>query len=277
MTIQLTEIQKQRLWELNADIDLEKKVFSDAQERNASFKIWERKLVEEEKQRLRNLRNYRYRPLICEIERILIDKLTEEGFVQVFTPIILAKGSLEKMSITAENPLINQVFWVGKSKCLRPMLAPNLYYLLKRLVRLWEKPIRIFEVGPCFRKESKGSHHSNEFTMLNLVELGLPEESRAGRLNELVTLLMKAIGISGYRLVLKPCVVYGETLDIMTDIELGSAAMGPHPLDDAWGIVNPWVGLGLGLERLVMAKEGYRNIQRTGRSLIYLDGVRLNI
>jgi len=63
----------------------------------------------------------------------------------------------------------------------------------------------------------------------------------------------------------------------MTDIELGSAAMGPHPLDDAWGIVNPWVGLGLGLERLVMAKQGYQNIQRTGRSLIYLDGVRLNI
>jgi len=37
------------------------------------------------------------------------------------------------------------------------------------------------------------------------------------------------------------------------------------------------VGLGLGLERLVMAKQGYQNIQRTGRSLIYLDGVRLNI
>jgi len=277
MTITLTEIQKQRLRELNADINLEEKVFSDAQERDANFKIWEKKLVEEGKQRLQNLRNHHCRPLICELEQTLINKLIEEGFVQVVTPIILAKESLEKMSITAENPLINQVFWIGKSKCLRPMLAPNLYYLLKRLVRLWEKPIRIFEVGPCFRKESKGSHHLNEFTMLNLVELGLPEESRIGRLKELATLLMEAIGISGYRLISKPCVVYGETLDIMTDIELGSAAMGPHPLDDAWGIVNPWVGLGLGLERLVMAKQGYQNIQRTGRSLIYLDGVRLNI
>ena len=277
MTITLTEIQKQRLRELNADINLEEKVFSDAQERDANFKIWEKKLVEEGKQRLQNLRNHRCRPLICELELILINRLIEEGFVQVVTPIILAKGSLEKMSITAKNPLINQVFWIGKSKCLRPMLAPNLYYLLRRLVRLWEKPIRIFEVGPCFRKESKGSHHLNEFTMLNLVELGLPEESRIGRLKELATLLMGAIGISGYRLISKPCVVYGETLDIMTDIELGSAAMGPHPLDDAWGIVNPWVGLGLGLERLVMAKQGYQNIQRTGRSLIYLDGVRLNI
>jgi phenylalanyl-tRNA synthetase alpha chain len=68
-------------------------------------------------------------------------------------------------------------------------------------------------------------------------------------------------------------------MDIITDTgtELASAAMGPHPLDDAWGIVDPWVGMGIGLERLVMARQGYQNIQRVGRSLIYLDGVRLNI
>jgi phenylalanyl-tRNA synthetase alpha chain len=277
MSITFTETQKQRLRELDADTNLAEKVFSNAQERNASFKMMEKRLIEDEKQRLQNLRNYHRCPMICQIERILVDKLTEEGFVQVITPIIITKRFLEKMSITANNPLINQVFWLSKNKCLRPMLAPNLYHLLRRLVRLWEKPIRIFEIGPCFRKDSKGSEHLNEFTMLNLVELGLSQESRLERLKELISLLMVAVGINEYQLVSKPCEVYGETVDIMANIELCSAVVGPHPLDDAWGIVDPWVGLGFGLERLVMVRQGYQNIQRVGRSLIYLDGIRLNI
>lgn len=35
------------------------------------------------------------------------------------------------------------------------MLAPNLYFLLRELVNIWEKPVRIFEVGSCFRKDTK--------------------------------------------------------------------------------------------------------------------------
>jgi len=277
MSITLTETQKQRLQELDADTNLVEKVFRNAQERDARFKMIDKRLIKEEKQRLQNLRNYHRSPMICQIERILVDKLTEEGFVQVITPIIITKGFLEKMSITANNPLINQVFWLSNNKCLRPMLAPNLYHLLRRLVRLWEKPIRIFEIGPCFRKDSKGNEHLNEFTMLNLVELGLSQESRLERLKELISLLMGAVGINEYQLVSKPCEVYGETVDIMAGTELCSAVVGPHPLDDAWGIVDPWVGLGFGLERLVMVRQGYQNIQRVGRSLIYLDGIRLNI
>lgn len=278
MGIMLTETQKQRLRELGVDASLEEKVFSSIQERDSSFKIMEKELIEEGKQRLQNLRKQHHRPTICQIEEILINKLVDEGFVQVITPIIMTKRFLEKMSITARHSLVDQVFWLNKNNCLRPMLAPNLYYLLKRLVRLWKKPIRIFEVGPCFRKDSKGSRHLNEFTMLNLVELGLPTESRLERLKELVSILMGAAGINEYQLVSKSSEVYGETIDVMAaDIELCSAAMGPHILDDAWGIVDSWVGLGSGLERLVMVKQGYQNIQRVGRSLIYLDGVRLNI
>ncbi len=279
MSIALTETQKQRLRELDADTTLAEKVFSDVKERDTSFKVMERKLVEGERERLQELRHHRRRPAIYQVERVLTDKLTQEGFVQVITPIIIAKESLEKMSITETNPLTSQVFWLSKNKCLRPMLAPNLYYLLRRLVRLWQKPIRIFEVGPCFRKDTQGSEHLNEFTMLNLVELGLPQEDRVERLKQLVSLLMGVVGIDNYQLVTESCGVYGETMDIITDTgtELASAAMGPHPLDDAWGIVDSWVGMGIGLERLVMAKQGYQNIQRVGRSLIYLDGNRLNI
>ena len=53
--------------------------------------------------------------------------------------------------------------------------------------------------------------------------------------------------------------VYGETIDVVSGpdkIEIGSAAMGPHPLDHAWRITDTWVGIGFGLERLIMAAEG---------------------
>jgi phenylalanyl-tRNA synthetase alpha chain len=224
-----------------------------------------------------DLQKEHHRPAICELENRLVKTLTDVRFVQVITPLIFAEEMLVKMSINADHPLRKQVFWVGENRCLRPMLAPNLYYLLTKLIRLWKKPVRIFEVGPCFRKDSRGSLHSNEFTMLNLVELGLPEEERHLRLEELADLVMKASGIEKYCLVTKPSEVYGETVDIVSDRELGSAAIGPHPLDAVWGIFDPWVGIGFGLERIAMAREGFQNIQCVGRSLEYLDGVKLNI
>jgi phenylalanyl-tRNA synthetase alpha chain len=278
MSVRATETQKQRLRELGAS-GLEEKVFHDAGERDASFKMAEKRLVEDERKRLRSLRDHRLPPAICRLERSLSDRLISEGFVQVVTPIIISREFLEKMSISSDSPLTEQVFWVGKNKCLRPMLAPNLYYLWKRLIRLWEKPIRIFEIGPCFRKDTRGNEHLNEFTMLNLVELGLPLEERSERLKALADVVMDAAGITDYQVVSEKSEVYGETIDINagSGIEICSAAMGPHPLDDAWGIFDPWVGLGFGLERLAMVKQGYQNIQRMGRGLMYLDGVRLNI
>ncbi|MFO8143799.1 MAG: pyrrolysine--tRNA(Pyl) ligase large subunit [Dehalococcoidales bacterium] len=278
MSVSVTETQKQRLRELGAT-DLNGKVFRDVEERDASFRAVEKRLVEEEKKRLQQLRDQPLPPMIERLDRALADSLLGEGFVQVVTPIIITRDFLEKMSISAESHLTEQVFWVGRNKCLRPMLAPSLYHLWTRLVRLWEKPIRIFEIGPCFRKDTRGNHHLNEFTMLNLVELGLPMESRPQRLRELAATVMGAAGISDYNVVSEPSEVYGETVDITAGdgTELCSAAMGPHPLDGAWGIFDPWVGLGFGLERLAMIKNGFQNIQRVGRGLMYLDGVRLNI
>jgi pyrrolysyl-tRNA synthetase-like protein len=277
MKIPFTEIQKQRLRELNAPGTFYETFFENVQERDRVYQEMGKKLVEGNRQDLFRLRDTKHRPALCELEESLVDVLISAGFVQVVTPIILSKGLLEKMSINLEHPLSRQVFWISPNKCLRPMLAPHLYFLLRSLVRLWGKPVRIFEVGPCFRKESKGSHHLDEFTMLNLVELGCPEEGSHERLKELATLVMKASGIEEYQFVQKSSEVYGETIDVVSTVELCSCAMGPHPLDDAWGIMDPWVGLGLGLERLLMAREGYQNIQRVGRSLVYLDGVRLNI
>ena len=95
---------------------------------------------------------------------------------------------------------------------------------------------------------------------------------------ELAALVMDATGIEEYALVRTESEVYGEMVDVeVKGAEVCSAGCGPNPLDGNWGIVEPWVGLGFGLERLIMARENYPNIERAGRSLSYVDGVRLNI
>jgi pyrrolysyl-tRNA synthetase-like protein len=278
MGVTWTVTQKQRLSELNADGDLQDQVFADTAAREKKFKQLERELARENKRELLNLKENSRRPLLCQLESRLVDRLTQEGFVQVVTPILLSKGMLNKMTITQEHPLVKQVFWVDQDKCLRPMLAPNLYHLLRDMRRLWGKPVRIFEIGPCFRKESQGAYHLNEFTMLNLVELDDLEGQQEERLKELAEIAMDAVGIKNYRLEKDECHVYGNTIDVISDdLELGSGAYGPHKLDDAWGIIDPWVGIGFGLERLVVTVKGHKNIRRAGRSLSYLDGARLNI
>jgi phenylalanyl-tRNA synthetase alpha chain len=116
--------------------------------------------------------------------------------------------------------------------------------------------------------------------MLNLVEMGLPEEMRRERLEQFSALVTETAGIQNYRLASEPSAVYGETIDIIAgaeDIEIGSAAMGPHPLDRPWRITDAWVGIGFGLERLLMVSTGRSSLGRMGRSLVYQDGIRLNI
>lgn len=277
LEITWTPIQKQRLKELNVSKEQLSKYFTSVDERDRAFREQERILVVEGKKHLQYLRDVKRRPSLCELQSQLVEVLTESGFVQVVTPTILSKGHLAKMTITEEHQLFSQVFWLDRKKCLRPMLAPNLYSLWKDLIRLWDKPIRIFEIGTCYRKESQGASHLNEFTMLNLTELGLPEDEREDRLRWMAELVLKTAGIDGYRLVSKTSHVYGKTLDAVKGIELGSGAMGPHVLDDQWGIFDPWVGFGFGLERLIMIRDGIPNVQSVGRSISYLDGVRLNI
>jgi phenylalanyl-tRNA synthetase alpha chain len=278
MSFLWTVSQQKRLSELNASEEEKNMSFSSASDREAAYKRVEMRLINESKQRLNKLRHETKRPAICALENRLAAALRGAGFVQVATPVILSKKLLGKMTITDEHALFSQVFWIEENKCLRPMLAPNLYYILKDLLRLWEKPVRIFEIGSCFRKESQGSNHLNEFTMLNLVEWGLPEEQRQKRISELAKLVMDETGIDEYHLEHAESVVYGETVDVMhRDIELGSGALGPHFLDGRWGVVGPWVGIGFGLERLLMVEQGGQNVRSMGKSLTYLDGVRLNI
>jgi phenylalanyl-tRNA synthetase alpha chain len=278
LRIRLTVTQSQRLRELGADPLVLDEAFADVAARDAAFKRIETDLVRSGREHLRELRRGRRAPQLVELEHALSDALTAAGFVRVVTPLIIASESLRKMGIEHGHPLRDQVFWLEDGRCLRPMLAPNLYTLLRRLDRHWSKPFGIFEIGPCFRRDSKGASHLNEFTMLNLVELGKQDKDGRDRLDELAALVMGAAGVKEYDLEVTESEVYGAMIDVTVEgAEVCSAGLGPHPLDGNWGILDPWVGLGFGLERLIMAREGYPNIERAGRSLSYMDGVRLNL
>ncbi|MGD9079702.1 MAG: pyrrolysine--tRNA(Pyl) ligase large subunit [Desulfobacterales bacterium] len=275
-----TETQLRRLQELDAsESDLNQR-FENADARETAFQEIEKKQAQKLRQRLKTFREVDLRPGLCRLETRLAETLIKHGFVQVSTPIMMSKGLLQKMSIDAKHPLNSQIYWLDKNKCLRPMLAPHLYYVLVDLLRLWDKPVKIFEVGPCFRKESHGARHSSEFTMLNLVEMGLPADQRKDRIKELGALVSEAAGISEYRFEKITSEIYGDTIDIVAgedQVEVGSAAMGPHPLDRPWKISDTWVGIGFGLERLLMVAQNSNNLAKMGRSLTYLDGIRLNI
>lgn len=281
MELDWTESQRRRLVELGAGPEQIQCGFPDASTRNKAFQSLVTQLAGEGRKRLERLRKGDRRPALCRLENDLIAALTEHGFVQVATPIIMSRGLLAKMEITPAHSLHDQVFWLDRDRCLRPMLAPHLYYVMKDLLRLWEKPVGIFEVGPCFRKETGGARHSSEFTMLNLCEFGLPEARREQRLRSLADLVMTASGIETYGFETESSAVYGQTVDVVFPgpggLELGSGAMGPHPLDRAWKVTDTWVGIGFGLERLLMAAENSDSLSKMGRSISYLDGVRLNI
>lgn len=275
-----TTTQRERLAELGADELLLDMAFSTDTERNSCFQAAENEWVRINREHIDSLLNERREPILLSTIRLMEDWLKQEqGFTQVVTPSIITGDMLARMNINEDSDLAQQVFWLGRNKCLRPMLAPNLYVMMRELKRISGGPVKIFECGSCFRKESQGSQHLNEFTMLNMVELAATEEGRQGHtLEAYARSAMKMLGIDQYELVREESVVYKETIDILVDgLEVASGAYGPMYLDGRWGVFDVWVGIGFGLERLAAVRGGFKNIRRAGRSITYIDGSPLNI
>ncbi len=271
-----TTTQQQRLRELGAEPSAAAADFADAAARDEAFRELETALVGAGRRALDALRAGPRVPALRRLEASLRDALAAAGLVEVVTPSLVSDEALRKMGVESGSELAEQVFRLDGGRSLRPMLAPNLYTVMRRLSRSWKLPFAIYEIGSCFRRDTKGAKHLNEFTMLNLVELGTPLEAREARLRELAGLVLDAAGVTGYEFVGKHSEVYGDELDVVAGgIEVCSTALGPHPLDDAWDITDPWVGLGFGVERLLVARDDLSGIERVGRSLSYLDGVRL--
>ena len=214
------------------------------------------------------------RHILSALEADLAKVLTDNGFIEVRTPLIISKASLEKMTVTKDSQLYRQVFSIDDKRCLRPMLAPNLYFVMRKLRDRTDGPVKIFEIGSCFRKESKSNSHLEEFTMLNFVELG-PDGDPTERLKEHVSRIMDRTGLR-YEMVTECSEVYRTTLDVeVSGNEIASGAVGPHTLDEAHDIHEPWCGAGFGLERLLMGMMKKNNAKKVGRSLAYLNGTKI--
>lgn len=274
-----SDIQLKRLRGLGAPSEVLQADFGDMAERNKAFQALEHQLTARAVQDLTAFCAGPRRPRVLELEEILARTLREAGFTQVYTPVLMARSRIEKMGILPGSDMEKQIFWVDAKTCLRPMLAPHLYEYMLDLGRILPRPLRLFEIGPCFRRETQGARHGNEFTMLNLVEMGLPAGTEVARLRELGALVLAAAGITDWNMGPEDSTVYGVADDFTSKdgLELASSAIGPLPMDATWGIRENWVGIGFGLERLVMATTADANLARTGRSLSYLQGIRMHV
>ena len=274
MNIHFTDPQVQRLREFGCDnID---EGFETVDEREKAFACMMSDLNRNNLSDVEEFRSHPRRNELSNIEFLLAGKLIELGFIEFKTPTIISKNALDKMSITEGHPLREQVFFIDEKRCMRPMLAPNLYISMKNLRKCINGPIKFFEIGPCYRKESHSARHLEEFTMLNLVVMG-PDEEPLLCLKSYITKIMEFLEM-GYELKVCKSDVYIETIDVeVRGLEVASGAVGPHVLDKVHGINEPWCGVGFGIERLLMVKRGDNNIRRSSRSLAYLNGARIEI
>ncbi|MCL2703276.1 MAG: pyrrolysine--tRNA(Pyl) ligase large subunit [Defluviitaleaceae bacterium] len=277
-SVYFTSAQKQRLVELNYAGTEPESGFETPEARDAAYRRLSAELVKKNRELLAKALYHGEKSTVALVAERLESWLGEMGFAEVSTPHIITAQCLDKMSITESHPLRKQVFWLDGGRCLRPMLAPGLYTLMRDLHKALNKPVRIYEIGTCFRKEQRGAGHLNEFIMLNLVEYAsVKQGEQQNRLRELASLAMSAAGVEGTEIIAETSDVYGETLDIIRQgTELASGATGPHALDAAWGVFETWVGLGIGIERVAMAVSGHSGVGRLGRSTAYLNGARIN-
>lgn len=239
------------------------------------FRELESELVSRRKKELRQMYAEDRENYLGKLEREITKFFVDRGFIEIKSPILIPAEYVERMGINSDIELSKQVFRIDKNLCLRPMLAPNLYNYLRKFDRILPDPIKIFEIGPCYRKESDGKEHLEEFTMLNFCQMG--SGCTREKLEGLIKEFLDHFGID-FEIIGDSCMVYGDTLDVMHgDMELSSAVVGPVPMDRDWGIDKPWIGAGFGLERLLKVMHDFKNIKRASRSESYYNGISTNL
>ena len=240
-----------------------------------SFQELEVTLINKRKEDLREVYEDSRENLLGKLERQITEFFVDRGFMEIKSPILIPFEYMERMGVGEDTKLSQQIFRVDENMCLRPMLAPGLYNYLYKFDNVLPDPIRIFEIGPCYRKESDGKSHLEEFTMLNFCQMG----SKCTREN-LILLIQDFLDFLNieHEIVSDNCMVYGETIDVLhKDMELSSAVVGPIPQDIDWGINKPWMGAGFGLERLLKVMHNFKTIKRAARCENYYNGISTNL
>ncbi|WNY27786.1 pyrrolysine--tRNA(Pyl) ligase [Methanolapillus ohkumae] len=243
----------------------------DLEQTDMSFSEIESLLTGRRKKELCDIYANSREHMLAKLERDISAFLISKGFIEIKSSILIPEEYIIRMGIDKDEELSKQIFRTDDNLCLRPMLAPVLYNYLARFDKVLPDPVKIFEIGPCYRKESDGSSHLEEFTMVNFCQMG--EGSTRENLIALLDEFLTFLGID-YTIEGDECMVYGATVDVMHgDMELSSAVVGPVPMDMDWGVSKPWIGAGFGLERLLKARHKFKNIKRGSRSEFYYNGI----
>lgn len=238
------------------------------------FDVLEKELIDRRKQDVRRIYETSREDMLAALERDISEFLRKRGFMEIKSSILIPEDYLLRMGIDVKTDEDYKVFQTNGNMYLRPMLAPVLYNYLRRFDSILPDPVKIFEVGTCYRRESNSNTHLEEFTMVNFCHMG--EGATHENLMDLIDSFLTHLGIE-YTTEGDSCLVYGNTVDVMHgDMELSSAVVGPVPMDIDWGISKPWIGAGFGLERLLKAKHGFKNIKRGSRSELYYNGNYIN-
>ncbi len=191
------------------------------------------------------------------------DTLARAGFARVVTPTILSRGLLARMAIRPRGTRCTTRCsgWTSGAACA-PCWPPTSTTLLTDLLRIWDHPVRIFEVGSCFRRDSQGARHAGG---VHHAQPGArwacrPRAAAPGWTSWPVW-LMEAAGIREYAPAdarTRRCTGRRSTWFATAPRRPGAGLRrhGPAPAGPALEDHRPWVGIGFGLERLVMAAEG---------------------
>ena len=151
--MEFTDSQVRRLKELGVDTPerVEAAVARLAQavdvaglSQSALFQRIEKQAIAATRADIADLLERRHQPSLLTLEQQISDALEGAGFTRVVTPTVISAAHLDKMSVTEDKPLRKQVFWLDDKSCLRPMLAPGLYVVSRKLMQMAPLPLRVF-------------------------------------------------------------------------------------------------------------------------------------
>ncbi|MEZ5334209.1 MAG: pyrrolysine--tRNA(Pyl) ligase large subunit [Methanolobus sp.] len=185
---EFTSLQKNRILSLLGPGEM----ISFSKEKR-SFAELESTLTLQRKKDIREMYENSRENELGKLERIITEFFVDMGFLEVKSPILIPFEYMERMGVGEDKKLSEQIFRVDDSMCLRPMLAPGLYNHLRKFDNVLPDPVRIFEIGPCYRKESDGNSHLEEFTMLNFCQMG--SNCNREELEFLISELLDFLGI----------------------------------------------------------------------------------
>ena len=142
-----------------------------------------------------------FRPEDCAVRNYLFRTFREVarryGFLEYETPIVEATELyLKKTGGELGTQLFRFEDQGGRDVTLRPEVTASLGRVLIESQRAYQKPMRWFEIGQCFRYEAPQAGRTREFYQFNVDLIGEAEPTADAELIALTIELMREFGLS---------------------------------------------------------------------------------